>query len=426
MVFAVFQHRPVGREIGNGEVVAVRAGFISLDKSKVTVYKSRATALATTGWKHVLNRMQPSDYSKGFKQLVTDGDIVITYSDLNSVGVLTLTLDPNHEPPKCGDIVKLYSGELGESNEAAVLFRGTVVRFERSLRKYQITVEDTLGMLRAKSTFAVGRQTGINAIGKMLDSAGVIWYITPTTLNKLDNEKYSELYSNVSYLDGIRDIFDKILIQKGHQLILRDIGGVIEITKIDEMRTNHRLERFWMEDYTLTSSIEDGVFNRVMISTSDNGINSTAGRLKDTLTNVIWSVDVDYMGVLAYGRIMTYTGSAQITRMADALAKLVMQNKYAPEQTLDLRGVPGIEGLIPGNSILLAFRRPDGDFLVRVIIKSITHTWGEQGHRMDINTVCDLWRDTAPNPNLKDADGNPIAVGRGITTYNQTGGIELI
>jgi hypothetical protein len=282
-------------------------------------------------------------------------------------------------------------------------------------------------MLRAKSTFAVGRLVGVEAFGKMLDSAGVIWYITPTTQNALDQEKYSELYSNVSYLDGIRDIFDKILIQKGHQLVMRDVGGIIEVTKVNEMRTNHRLERFWMEDYSLVSSIEDGVYNRVMISTSDNGINSTTQRLKDVLTNVIWSVDTNYRGILAYGRIMTYTGSAQITSMADSLARLVMKNKYAPEQTLDLRGVPGIEGLVPGNSLLITFRRRDGDFIVRVIIRSITHTWGEQGHRMDINTVCDLWRDTSMGrTDLMDQMGIGGTIDRGISAYNQPGGIELI
>jgi hypothetical protein len=358
MVFGVFYHRKVGYEISNSDVRELALGLDLLDPrsdgnvpgSPRVCFNRQDAIYKSQRWKRILNMFTDDDLVATGNVLVTNGDVSITYSDLNSVGVLSLTLDPNHPSPKCGDVVKLYSGapEKDSASEtdaikAPVLFRGTVVRVERSLDKYSITVEDTLGMLRAKSTFAVGRQTAITAIGHMMDSAGVMWYIDPKTYARVANEKYSELYSNISYLDGIKDMIDKVLIQNGIHLILRDNAGIIEITNVENLKRKNLLKRFWMEDYTHVSSIEDGTYNRVMISTSDNGINETHGRMKDILTNVIWTVKVDYKSILTYGRIMTYTGSQQITRMADDLANLIMKYRYYPSQTLDLRGVPGIE-----------------------------------------------------------------------------------
>jgi hypothetical protein len=475
-------------------------------------------------WRLTLN-MLPESNDEG-EILVTNGDIKIVHSDLNSVGILTLTIDPEYKIPKCGDIIKLYSGfapKISGRMKATVLFRGTITKIERTKQGYNITAEDTLGMLKSKSTFAVGKLNVYQALNAIMKTAGVISYVPQETRNKIhSNAKYSELYTNTSYLDATHDIIDKVLVEQGRHIILRDISGVIEVTHVSQLMTGYVISGDDIDDYLFIATLDGNTYNRTIISYTHPAALSLPPKLAETeeyqftktyddltieeedeairtgigeyvanewndkrnifenkksyqeyindarnqirarkglssspipittpqipstskiyeefglehvrelinsqvadygidgeetdSTTVYWTVDMNTRALLTHGRLLTYVGNQETEELAKKLSETIMKSRFYPSQTLNIRGVPGIEGLIPGNGVTIKFNRViDGKKQPKkayVVIKSITHTWGVNGHTMDINTICNLWSDT----------------GKDIKRYHQLGGFAL-
>jgi hypothetical protein len=403
MVFAVFYHRSVGQEINNSDIATLQFGLSKYSDTNIkkppAIPLTRKLALSTCdSWKKLINQFR---HDTPAKTITTSGSITLTYSDLNSVGTLSLKIDPEYESPKCGDIIYLYNGFFN-NERAVVLFRGTVVRVEYSLKEINVVAEDTIGMLTSKSTFAIGKLNAKDAISSILDAAGVVGYINPVTNTNLSNTQFTELYSNTSYLDGIRDIVDKVLINNGFHIVLRDVSGIIEITNVNALKTDYIISLENIDDYNLVSTIEDKTFNRALTSAPSSS--------SDTL----WFVDSDYRGILTYGRFLTYVGNQSSKELAQKLNRLTLKHRFYPTQTLAIRGAKGIEGLVPGAGIYIKFNRgvsSASQHTAYIIIKSITHTWDENtGHKMDINAICDMWKDT----------------GSSISTYSQKGNFRLI
>jgi hypothetical protein len=353
--------------------------------------------------------------------------VEISYPETNSIGTLTAAITLDSMTPAVGDLVYLVHDEQ-------VLFRGNITTVSNSIEKTSITAQNALGMLSGNTIMSVGQLDGYVAIYSICASAGaILWYYNENrTLDKL--KKYSAYYSNQSYLDAVRDIMDRIAVEEGLNMCLIDVAGVLKLVTTESMFTDVVILGSQCDAWTIETTLGDRTFNRVLLSvkpqvSGDTEIIDVGNPLNpfvqlEGTTVGPWGVDattgehhmVTYNPYLAvmYGKFMTYAASSNTMKEASALQHVISENMFAPTYEVKLTGVLGVPKLQPGNSILLDLeseenpRTPEnalgykvkriGNKGIRVLIDKVTHTWGKDGHVMDVVCTMDPNLDTGKRP----------------------------
>ncbi len=296
-----------------------------------------------------------------------------------------------------GDCVRLYLGANKKGLEDEPFFVGYVfTKTHNSTKQIKVLCYDQLRYLKNKDTYKIeGGKTYSQLLKDIIEERNLIG----GEIDETEQEIPPKIHENKEYLEMLMEASDATTISSEQMYILYDRAGKICLKNINSLnKLDEIIEYNKMQDYDYTTSIDDGVYNRIRIIRPE-GQESVA---EDTDLIEKWG-------------ILQYTAKDNQTPNIDSVVDGVLKRVKKKQRTLSLKGLKGNTEYRAGN--LVPVNMPglgDINLVSYMLITRAVHKLGDGYHFTDLELLNEdfmpavdlsgtfVWKDPKP---VKSAGG---------------------
>jgi hypothetical protein len=301
----------------------------------------------------------------------------------NSTTSVTYTTERTGSPGKLTFTV-IKSGELSFTEGDVVRFSvdGTLVFygwvFTKSKDRWgliEVTCYDRIRYLKANASYAFYNQTAAQIIAQIAADL----QLDTSTLADTGYAIPSLIETDQSCLDIMQGVLEQTLLNTGTIYVLYDDGNGLALQAAGDMVSNVVIgDKSLLTDYTYKTDIDEQTYNSVKLVRP----NEETGRADVVVAED--SATIGQWGLLQlYQQVDGDLNTAQMT--AQAQATLAFYNRRM--RTLKVQSL-GVVGLRAGQMVRM---KVDGlgdiDLDQLVLLEKVTHTWENEVHTMEFETM---------------------------------------
>lgn len=287
-----------------------------------------------------------------------------------SPGKLSFTIN------KAGDLDLLEGDVVRFSADGQLQFYGWV--FTKSKDRYgeiEVTCYDRLRYLKTNASYAFYSQTA----GDILRQIAADLQIDVGEVADTGYPIPSFIKEDESCLDMLGEAVQQTLLGTGNIYVLFDDGNGLALRRPEDMISNVVIgERSFLTDYTYQTDIDSQTYNSIKLARP----NEETGRADVVIMED--SANIAQWGLLQL--YQTVDGAVNDAQMkAQAQASLTYYNRRMRTLKVSSMGVPGLRA---GQMVLMKVSDL-GDISLDqyVLLEKVTHTWENDDHTMDFETM---------------------------------------
>ena len=287
-----------------------------------------------------------------------------------SPGKLTFTII------KSGDLSFFEGDEVRFSVDGQLQFYGWV--FTKSKDRWgviEVTCYDRLRYLKANGSYTVYGQTA----GELIRQIAADLQVETGAIADTGYQIPSLVEEDQSCLDIIQSAVQQTLLNTGNLYVFYDDGAGLSLQQPRDMISNVMIgEKSLLLDYTYTTDIDKQTYNSVKLARP----NEETGRADVVVAQD--SANIGQWGLLQL--YQTVDGDANEAQMkAQASATLEYYNRRMRTLKVESLGVPGLRA-----GMMVLMKVPGlGDINLDqyVLLEKVSHTWENDVHTMDFETL---------------------------------------
>jgi hypothetical protein len=180
------------------------------------------------------------------------------------------------------------------------------------------------------------------------------------------------LCDNKTIFDAVQDCLDLTLINTGRLFILYDDAGRICLKDAEKMKSDLLICNQTAENFDYISSIED-MYNSVKL----------IQKKKDAEVGIAYQ-KVDAENVNRYGALQYFDNSLDENANPAKIAAQILELNNRVRRKLSIKGAFGDTNIRGGSSVVLDLALGDQTARWFAIVDSITHTFNNDHHSMDL------------------------------------------
>lgn len=303
---------------------------------------------------------------------VSNSTTSVTYTTerTGSPGKLTFTVI------KSGDLSFTEGDVVRFSVDGTLVFYGWV--FTKSKDRWgliEVTCYDRIRYLKANASYAFYNQTAAQIIAQIAADL----QLDTSTLADTGYAIPSLIETDQSCLDIMQGVLEQTLLNTGTIYVLYDDGNGLALQAAGDMVSNVVIgDKSLLTDYTYKTDIDEQTYNSVKLVRP----NEETGRADVVVAED--SATIGQWGLLQlYQQVDGDLNTAQMT--AQAQATLAFYNRRM--RTLKVQSL-GVVGLRAGQMVRM---KVDGlgdiDLDQLVLLEKVTHTWENEVHTMEFETM---------------------------------------
>lgn len=255
------------------------------------------------------------------------------------------------------------------SVDEKIIFKGFI--FEKSRNKAQhisCVAYDQLRYFKNKDTWKIKDKKASEFLKLVCGQ-----FLLQT--DKIDDTEFvieNMILDNKTVFDAVQDTLDRTLINTGKMYCLFDDAGKICLRNVDAMASNLLICSQTAEDYDYTSSIED-LYNVVKLIQKKSG---------NEVGKTYYKSDPE--SIKKYGALQYFDNSLDEKANPEMIAKRILELNNRVQRKLTIRGAFGDTNVRGGSSVVLDLALGDQDARLVAIVDSVTHTFHNDHHTMDL------------------------------------------
>lgn len=260
-----------------------------------------------------------------------------------------------------GNAVKLTVNGKG-------VFFGFVVKKERSDQDViKVTALDQLFYLKYKDTISYTAQSASQLIRNIARDQNLnLGRIAETGVG------ISSVEDNKEYFEMIGYALDETTYLTGNIFVLYDDFGKLNLSNIEELRSNILIDRETSQSFTYSTSIEGNTYNKIKL-VYDN---------KDTGTREVY-IAQDGNSQNNFGTLQ-YFETLQKGENASFKASQLLKFYNKRSRSLSIKGAIGNTSIRGGSIIAVKLNVGDLDLANYMVVENVKHTFKDNEHFMDI------------------------------------------
>lgn len=227
---------------------------------------------------------------------------------------------------------------------------------------------DQLRYLKNKDTYKIENQTADEVI-KMIANDFNLKY------GNLDNTNFKIEYKiedNQTLFDIIQNALDLTLANTNNLYIFYDDFGKLTLKHIKNMKTNVLIDGDSVEDYSLTTSIDNNVYNQIKLAYSN----------EDEQVREIY-IEKDSNNIKKWGLLQYFENVTEKTNVINKVQNLLkLYNQKA--KSLSLKNVCGSTKIRAGSLVAISLTVRNEKINTYMLVESCKHDFSENNHTMDL------------------------------------------
>lgn len=180
------------------------------------------------------------------------------------------------------------------------------------------------------------------------------------------------LCDNKTIFDAVQDTLDRTLINTGRLFILYDDAGHICLKDAEQMKSNLLICDQTAEDFDYSSSIEE-MYNAVKLIQKKSG---------EEVGQAFYKIDEN--SVNRYGALQYFDNSLDENANPEKIAAQILELNNRVRRKLTIKGAFGDTQIRGGSSVALDLALGDQNARWWAIVESVTHTFQNDHHSMDL------------------------------------------
>ena len=180
------------------------------------------------------------------------------------------------------------------------------------------------------------------------------------------------LCDNKTIFDAVQDTLDMTLINTGKLFILYDDAGKICLKDAEKMKSDLLICDQTAQDYDYTSSIEE-MINAVKLIKKKSGEEVGQALLK-----------IDENSINRYGTLQHFENNLDENANLEMIASQILELNNRVRRKLNIKGALGDVNIRGGSSVALDLALGDQTARWFAIVDSVTHTFENDLHTMDL------------------------------------------
>lgn len=238
----------------------------------------------------------------------------------------------------------------------------------------EVTCYDRLRYLKANASYAFYGQTA----GDMIRQIAADLQVDVGAVADTGYAIPSFVKEDETCLDIIGDAVQQTLLNTGKIFVFYDDGNGVALQEAGSMVSSVVIgDQSLLTDYTYQTDIDEQTYNSIKLARS----NEDTGRADVFVAQD--SANISRWGLLQlYQTVDGDVNDAQVK--AQAQASLEYYNKAMRTLKISSLGVPGLRA---GQMVLVKIPGLDGDLNQYVLLEKVTHTWENDTHTMEFETL---------------------------------------
>lgn len=238
----------------------------------------------------------------------------------------------------------------------------------------EVTCYDRLRYLKANASYAFYGQTA----GDMIRQIAADLQVDVGAVADTGYAIPSFVKEDETCLDIIGDAVQQTLLNTGKIFVFYDDGNGVALQEAGNMVSSVVIgDQSLLTDYTYQTDIDEQTYNSIKLARS----NEDTGRADVFVAQD--SANISRWGLLQlYQTVDGDVNDAQVK--AQAQASLEYYNKAMRTLKISSLGVPGLRA---GQMVLVKIPGLDGDLNQYVLLEKVTHTWENDTHTMEFETL---------------------------------------
>lgn len=238
----------------------------------------------------------------------------------------------------------------------------------------EVTCYDRLRYLKANASYAFYGQTA----GDMIRQIAADLQVDVGAVADTGYAIPSFVKEDETCLDIIGDAVQQTLLNTGKIFVFYDDGNGVALQEAGNMISSVVIgDQSLLTDYTYQTDIDEQTYNSIKLARS----NEDTGRADVFVAQD--SANISRWGLLQlYQTVDGDVNDAQVK--AQAQASLEYYNKAMRTLKISSLGVPGLRA---GQMVLVKIPGLDGDLNQYVLLEKVTHTWENDTHTMEFETL---------------------------------------
>lgn len=238
----------------------------------------------------------------------------------------------------------------------------------------EVTCYDRLRYLKANASYAFYGQTA----GDMIRQIAADLQVDVGAVADTGYAIPSFVKEDETCLDIIGDTVQQTLLNTGKIFVFYDDGNGVALQEAGSMVSSVVIgDQSLLTDYTYQTDIDEQTYNSIKLARS----NEDTGRADVFVAQD--SANISRWGLLQlYQTVDGDVNDAQVK--AQAQASLEYYNKAMRTLKISSLGVPGLRA---GQMVLVKIPGLDGDLNQYVLLEKVTHTWENDTHTMEFETL---------------------------------------
>ena len=238
----------------------------------------------------------------------------------------------------------------------------------------EVTCYDRLRYLKANASYAFYGQTA----GDMIRQIAADLQVDVGAVADTGYAIPSFVKEDETCLDIIGDAVQQTLLNTGKIFVFYDDGTGVALQEAGSMVSSVVIgDQSLLTDYTYQTDIDEQTYNSIKLARS----NEDTGRADVFVAQD--SANISRWGLLQlYQTVDGDVNDAQVK--AQAQASLEYYNKAMRTLKISSLGVPGLRA---GQMVLVKIPGLDGDLNQYVLLEKVTHTWENDTHTMEFETL---------------------------------------
>ena len=194
------------------------------------------------------------------------------------------------------------------------------------------------------------------------------------------------LCDNKTIFDAVQDTLDMTLINTGKMFVLYDDAGKICLKDAEKMKSDLLICNQTAVDYDYVSSIEEmiNVVKLVRKVTQKKQKGKTNSEKFDSYTTGEVYMKADEKSVNQYGALQYFENNLDEKANPEQIAARILELNNRVRRKLSISGAFGDTNIRGGSSVVLDLALGDQTARLWAIVDSVTHTFNNDHHSMDL------------------------------------------
>ena len=276
---------------------------------------------------------------------------------------------------------ELLTIEEGAAVQARVdgkdFFRGYIVTMERGKQNIlKFTAVDQLFyLIKNKASYNYQGWT----LGQLLRTIAADFQLSVGATEDGGYVIKSRVEQDETLLDIILNAFDEAALNANQLYVLYDDCGLLTMKNMESMRLDLLVDEGCAEDYRYSTSIENGVYNKIRVVHEDRDAGKRGiYEASDTANMARWGV-------------LQLTEKVETSETARQKAQTMLNLFNRPRRTFSIQNALGDTRVRGGSMIGVKMKVGKQNIMQFFVVSSVTHTFKESQHLMNLSLMGGLF-----------------------------------